>query len=335
MILLERIQRKAYQLGFDLCGFTQNLIPIRADYFSRWLSDEKFAGMTWLSKNTDKRLRPQTLMPETKSAIVVALSYAHEGQSNADYALARYAYGEDYHTWVHSKLESLAQFIQSEIAPDLVYRVFVDTGPILERDLAAQAGLGWIGKNTCLLNADVGSYTFLGVMLTNLDLPSVALAVDQCLDCRLCLDACPTQALTPYQLEPKKCLAYQNIEKRGERDHEFWRALGNQLVGCDICQEVCPWNHSAETRAKEWVQSFAKFSLGDLKSFLQMDEGSYKTKIKETAIMRIKYQDFMRNVFLVIANQKRSDLLPDVIEWRKSNPTMNLPELEDCVAQLS
>lgn len=334
--LPHRIRQKSYQLGFDLCGFTSPTEPRHKAYFLNWLENKKFAGMTWLGRNADKRLNPLSLVPGSKSIIVVGASYHHEPAPKRDYKVARYAHGYDYHRWMLEKLESLGVFIKAEIRPDLVWRSFVDTGPVIERDLAAQAGLGWIGKNTCLLNETVGSFVFLGVLISNLDLPQDAPAPDKCLDCQLCVDACPTGALKPYELEPQKCLAYQNIEKRGARDEDVFASLQDHLVGCDVCQEVCPFNFEvAESRQAAWLADFGNFDLGDLKKILQMTTGDYRRKIKHSAMSRIRYPDFLRNVFLVIAAGRRTDLLPDVLEWRAKHPDLDLAEYDYCLNKIS
>lgn len=329
------IKRKALALGFDACGFTDAFEPTRKEYFLKWLEERRFAGMEWLGRNADKRLSPDKLMPETRSAVMVAASYKHEPQSGRDYALARYAYGSDYHDWMREQLNELARFIAEEALSGAKCVSFVDTGPVLERDLAAKAGLGWIGKNTCLIDSGLGSYVFLGTLFCDRELPRDAPAADQCAQCRLCLDACPTAALEPYRLDPAKCLAYHNIERRGERDPEFRAALGDNLVGCDICQEVCPWNfHAPETRKKDWLAGFAENDLGDLRKILQMDASDYKAKTKRSAISRVKYEDFMRNVFLVIANARRGDLKTEVSRWRERNPGVAVRESEYCLERI-
>lgn len=330
------IRKIASELGFDAIGFTKVFSPEHRDYFLNWLDEKKFAGMTWLAKNTDKRLKPQTLMENTKSALVLALSYNHHESERHDIKVARYAHGADYHSWVKKKLEDLAMHIQTHISRDFKWRSFVDTGPILERDLAVKAGLGWIGKNTCLIHETLGSFVFLGVIFSNLEFPQAALVTDQCGKCNLCIEACPTQALTPYQLDAQKCLAYHNIEKRGEREMTYWQSLGSHLVGCDICQEVCPWNFQAEeTGFKDWLNGFSNYDVTDLKVALAMSERGYKQKFSDSAISRIKYVDFMRNIFLVIANLQQKEFLDDVIQWQKQNPNLHLAEYEYCMGVLS
>lgn len=332
MSLEEKIQEQARVLGFDLCGFTSDFIPTHKDYFLSWLNEKKYADMTWLARNTDKRLAPQTLQEGTQTAIVVGRLYETQ-TPEAGFQIARYAAGKDYHHSLKKDLEKLAQFIGEEVGSKFSYRSFVDTGPILERDLAAKAGLGWIGKNTCLLNADLGSYLFLGVLFVNLLLKASHQSADQCARCRLCLDACPTQALTPYQLDASRCLAYHGIEKRGERDKAYWQALDDHVFGCDICQEVCPWNRDSSGKISETVQP--PFSKKDLPQIFTMTKTQYVKKTRDTALSRIKYEDFMRNVFLVLANAEESSYVNLVLDWQKNHPDLHLSECEYCIEKIS
>lgn len=332
MLLEEKIQEQARVLGFDLCGFTSDFIPTHKDYFLSWLKEKKYADMTWLARNTDKRLAPQTLCDGTQMAIVVGRVYPTPAPE-AGFQIARYAAGRDYHHSLKKDLETLAQFIAKDVGPSFSYRSFVDTGPILERDLAAKAGLGWIGKNTCLINADLGSYVFLGVIFVNLLLKASHQSADQCARCRLCLDACPTQALTPYQLDASRCLAYHNIEKRGEREKSYWQALGDHVFGCDICQEVCPWNRDSSGEISETSQP--PFSKKDLPQILTMTKTQYMKKTRDTALSRIKYEDFMRNIFLVLANTKELSYLNLVLDWQKNHPDLHLSECKYCIEKIS
>jgi epoxyqueuosine reductase len=331
MISNAKIQSLAKQEGFDLCGVTTNFEPEHKGYFLDWLKDEKFGEMKWLSQNTDKRLAPEQILPGTKSVIVVAVSYAHDPDEK-EYQLARYAHGEDYHRWMKVKLERFAEKVNETHGKESVlWRSFVDTGPVLERDLAQKAGLGWVGKNTCLLSEEKGSYLFLGVLFTSLNIEPDQSAFDQCGSCQLCVEACPTDALDPYQLDATKCLAYHNIETRGERDQQFWKSIGDHLIGCDICQDVCPHNHSRQTNNTEWLKSFSDFPLKTLKEFLKMTRGEYQKWVRFSAISRVRYPDFMRNVFLVIANTKRVDLKEDVAHWKENHPGLNLAECDYCL----
>lgn len=333
---IKKITQKAYQLRFDKVGFTSQFAPTHAPYFTQWLQQGKNAGMAWLAENQDKRLKPQNLASDCVSIIVLSTSYYHERDQEKDFSVAKYAHGQDYHVWVKKNLEELATFIKENVAPDFRWRSFVDTGPILERDLAAKAGLGWVGKNTCLIDAELGSFVFLSVILGNLSIPESKPVPDQCGSCSLCLDACPTVALSPYQLDAGKCLAYHNIEKRGEREKAYWPKLGSQLVGCDICQDVCPWNHHPpETRQTEWLAGMDETKINSLEELLEMDELAYKNKFSQTAISRIKCADFMRNVFLVIANLKKRELAKRVQVWIDRHPQCHLAEASYCLEKIS
>jgi epoxyqueuosine reductase len=332
----EKIRTQALALGFTLCGVTPLLPPRHADYLTTWFKEKKFADMRWLAQHQDKRLDPARIMPGARSAIVVAANYHHdEAQPLTGAAVARYARGQDYHLWLKEGLTRLATALPGICGADVRSRCFVDTGPVLERDLAAQAGLGWIGKNTCLINEEIGSFLFLGVILSDVEFVASAPAADACGRCRLCVDACPTGALTPYQMEPEKCLAYQNIERRGERAQQYWRELGDHLVGCDICQEVCPWNHEIKAPvAVAWQQGFAAFDATSWQELVGMTRGAYRRKFSASAISRIRYEDFMRNVFLALARHKRRELLPAVLVWQKNHPGLKLAELSYCVEEL-
>lgn len=329
------IQACAQRLGFSLCGFTQLKPPRHANYVKRWYQEKKYAGMAWMARNQHLRLNPAKLVPGAKTAIVVALSYQHDApQTLPGEGLARYARGRDYHLWMKERLARLAAYLTQDW-PDLVFRCLVDTGPILERDLAAQAGIGWIGKNTCLIHRETGSFVFLGVILIDRDLPADQPAADECGRCRLCLDACPTGALQPYQMDPSLCLSYQNIEKRGQRAQEFWPLLGDHLVGCDICQEVCPFNREPKLAAPlDWTEGFKDFDVASLTELLTLTRGAFRRKFGASAVARIRFEDFMRNVFLMLARHKRSELLPEVFAWQKRHPRLNLAELDFCVEEL-
>lgn len=308
------IQNAAKETGFHLCGFTRDFLPRKKNYFLNWLNQNCHGTMQWLARNLDKRLAPNLLLDGCKSAILLAVSYSHEPPAQ-EYRLARYAHGEDYHIWMKRMLEELAQKIFKKAGEGFAWRSFVDTGPVLERDLSWKAGLGWIGKNTCLINENLGSYLFLGVIFTNLDLDldqplnknpvakKFDVPVNQCGSCRLCLEACPTQALTPYQLDATRCLSYHNIERRGPMKIEFAVKMGDRLVGCDICQEVCPWNQKSKEHAPAfWKHTFARHDLGGLDALSHISKSAYQQLTKNSAISRLKHKDFLRNVEIVKKN---------------------------------
>lgn len=332
--LWSQIQQKAQELGFDALGITQNFEPEHGDYYQKWLDQGQHGEMGYLAKNQDKRLHPDRLMEETLTMIVLATSYNHNQGQEDDFKVARYAQGQDYHRWIKSRMETLSEFIGQK-QPRFRWRSFVDTGPLLERDLATKAGLGWTGKNSCLIDTKLGSYLFLSVILCNLPLPVSQPQTDHCGTCTRCIDACPTQALTPYQLNASQCISYHNIEKRGDRDPDFYQGVQNWLVGCDICQEVCPWNDKAPlTKNQEWLQGFSNYRWGSLTQILQTTSSQYRKRYKDSPLSRIKYIDFMRNTFLVIANLDKKEVLPQLLEWGEKYQGESIPEWQYCVTRL-
>ena len=332
----QKLKVKALEIGFDQIGFTHDFQLSHADYYKGWLKSGQHGEMSYLEKNQDKRIQPNLLMDESESILVLSTNYFHQTPIGHDVKIARYAHGEDYHIWIKRRLEELSDWIQQNIHPDFKWRSFVDTGPIVERDVAVKAGLGWVGKNTCLIDPDLGSFDCLSVILCNVQFADASIqpVEDQCASCTLCLDACPTNALEDYQLNASQCLAYHNIEKRGERDSKFTKQIGVHLVGCDVCQEVCPWNQKIETsKQKEWQETFDK-RFYDLKDILSWTKTQFKNKTRHTALSRIKYDDFMRNVFIVIQNLNKTELLGDVQAWENKHQ-MQLKEWVNCVARLN
>lgn len=332
----EKLNLLARESGFDAIGWTSDFAPSQANYFQSWLKKKHHGEMGFLERNLDKRLSPDQIQPDTHTILVLLHSYNHDQGQKKSFKVARYAQGEDYHIWIKAKLESLAIRIRDELDENFTWRSFVDTGPLLERDLAAKAGLGWIGKNTCLINEDLGSFVFLSVILCNLNLANPEISTDQCATCRLCLDACPTQALDEYQINASKCLAYHNIERRGERDASYWSSLGDHLVGCDICQEICPWNRNVpQTTNQKWLDSFANHQIMDLRELLTMTRSEYRRKYKSSALSRIRYDDMIRNVAIVAMNTHRSDLVPDLVQWQKLNSDLSLIEINQAILRLT
>lgn len=334
---LQTLKTMAKQFGFDDLGWTSDFTPQHKEYYLNWLKAEKHGNMSYLANNLDKRLQPQTIQDETCSILVLVTSYNHNPARDQNSKIARYAHGEDYHIWIKRNLENFASHLKSQHVPDLIWRSFVDTGPLLERDLAAKSGVGWIGKNTCLIHEELGSFVFLSVILSNLKPKfQTDVVTDQCASCRLCIDACPTQALDEYQLHASKCLAYHSIETRGERDENYWKAMGDNLVGCDICQEICPWNHKAPLTAQNnWLDGFSKYEVQDLSEWLLMSKSNYNKRFRSSAISRIRYEDMIRNVAIVALNQNNKALLMPLKNWKIKNSDLSLIEVDEAIRKLS
>jgi epoxyqueuosine reductase len=250
--LEQRVKAKAYALGFDLVGIA-TLGPVEtAPAFQRWLAAGYAGDMAYLERGAVKRADARLPVAGATSAIVVALDY---GGKSPDGPVARYARGDDYHDVMIERLNALHAWLDAEVGRDVPGKAYVDTGPVLERDLARKAGLGWFGKNTNLINPKLGSFFFLGELLVDLALvPDVPFETEHCGSCRACLDACPTQALVkPGVLDATRCISYLTIELRGEIPGEFRGAIaeGGHVYGCDLCQEVCPWNVKFAREVKE------------------------------------------------------------------------------------
>ena len=250
------IRQRAAELGFDDCRFTTAAPPASAEKFQRWLAQKKHGEMAWLERNADKRIDPQKVLPGAKSVIALAASYYDAGEicrnpecrefSNSG-VIARYARFADYHDVLGERLKALTEFIDSLAADRKVRSLwYVDTGPVLERDFAQRAGLGFVGKHTNLISRRLGNWIFLAEILTTLELEPDAPEKNHCGKCTRCIAACPTQAITaPFQLDARKCISYLTIELKGAIPVELRPAIGNRIYGCDDCLAVCPWNRFA------------------------------------------------------------------------------------------
>ncbi len=311
------LKRWALEEGFHRAGVA-SLEPSRdAEAFDRWIDLGRHAGMRYMERYRDKRLDPATLVDGAKTALVVALHYAplggHEASAPPEGSVwskvARYARGDDYHDVMKRRLRRLEERVH-EAFPGATSRSFVDTGPLLERELAARAGLGAVGKNTNLLHPD-GSWFLLGEVLLSLELEPDEPLADMCGDCTRCLDACPTGALpAPYELDAARCTSYWTIEHRGEISPEDEAFVGDWLFGCDICQEVCPWNEfhakrGARTFDEEWArlpEARAALSLGDL---MGLERPEYVERFRRSPMKRAKLEGLRRNATIVARNRER------------------------------
>lgn len=313
----EWIKQYARALGFELVGIAPAQSPPHAESFLLWLAQGYAGAMDYLQRTAHLRVDPSELLPNARSAVVVGLNYAPAELPDTDYRIARYALGDDYHAVIREKLETLLSAIQA-IEPSAQGRVCVDSAPVLERDLAMLGGLGWYGKNTCLINTHRGSYFFLGVLLLTLELEYDSPAQGGCGSCRLCLDACPTGALVePYQLDARKCISYLTIELRGSIPTEYRAPMGAWLFGCDICQEVCPFNRPRAhqpLRARPTTEPrLQPRPLPKLTDILQMTEAEFAEWFRGSAVKRTKWRGWVRNA-LIVAGNKRDPALRPYIE---------------------
>jgi len=299
--LTESVKALALDLGFDLVAIGPADPPEHGPAFRRWIESGHAGTMGYLERRLEERLDPRRVLPGARSVICVALNY-HQGEPDDPSwrPVARYAWGRDYHDVVGPRLERLAAHLAE--AGGARSRGYVDTGPVLERDLAARAGLGWIGKNTMLLHPRLGSWFFIGVLLTTADLAHDAPLPDRCGSCRACLDACPTGAFAaPYVLDARRCISYLTIEHRGEIDPALHRGMAGWQFGCDVCQEVCPWNRKAPVTAEADLQPRGAYPGAEILS--RMDDESIRKRFQGTALLRAKASGLRRNAGIYLANE--------------------------------
>jgi len=313
--LREELPAHSRALGFDLIGATSHLIPKHFDAFERWLNAGMAGSMDYLHKQNRNHLR--LVLEDARSAIVVGVGYTSENLPDAIRRdpsrgiIASYAGGEDYHPWMLSRLEKLAERIR-EFAPELHFRAYVDTGPVLERDFASQAGLGFIGKNACMIHPRRGSFFFLGVLITNLELPARTDPMEiSCGNCTRCLEACPTGALVaPYVLDARRCISYWTIEQKGAIPHEFRPLIGNRVFGCDECQLACPWNQKfARPTTIPAFQTSLERRTPNLTALTSLSDKEFKARFEKSAILRAKRRGLLRNVAIALGNWGSGDAL--------------------------
>ena len=295
------IKAEALRLGFDACGIAQAKDVSDAPLLERWLKDGYAAGMQYMHNHFEKRTDPRLLEPGTKSIVVVALNYYPSRFQNPEVPqFSYYAYGKDYHEVVKAKLRLLFDYIHQNIAP-VNGRVFTDSSPVLERYWAVQAGLGFIGKNTQLIIPGKGTFFFLGELLLDIELQTDAPLHISCGHCTRCLDACPSGALTKaHRLDARRCISYQTIENKGALSPDTARILGNHLYGCDVCQQVCPWNRFAKPNQTADFQPSDEFLRLDVNQLQQMDESQFRIMFRHSAVKRAGYQGLKRNLAAII-----------------------------------
>jgi epoxyqueuosine reductase len=314
------LKQKAHSLGFDLVGVAP-LGPFpEAVFYPKWLENGYAGEMHYLERQKAAKMAPESVLPGARSVIVCAMNY-NSAQPYTCYDrlrawISRYAWGEDYHDTVKEKLQELAAWMEQN-SPQRT-RAYVDTGPLLERVYAKYAGVGWFGKNTCIINQKVGSWLFLGCILTDLDLPYDTPVPDRCGTCTRCIDACPTAALLePYVLDSRKCIAYTTIELRGDIPEEQRAGIGHHLFGCDICQDVCPWNRKAPYSGNPSFEPKDGLFWPSIERLLDLSEDEWRRMIHGTAMRRAKISGLLRNLMVVAANLGTGEVLPKLRRFLK------------------
>jgi epoxyqueuosine reductase len=308
--LVAEVKNRARREGFTLVGIASAEPSANRDYFRQWLADGKQGGMEYLSRRFEERADPRAYLPGARSVICVAMNYYAElepvpAEDAAHHArVARYCLGTDYHELMKKRLWRVADWLRDTV-PGALTKTGVDTAPVMERDLAARAGIGWVGKNTCVIHPQVGSWLLLGEILTTVELPVDEPAVDRCGTCRRCIDACPTDAITEaYQLDARRCISYLTIEHPEPIPEQFQAALGEWLYGCDICQDVCPFNSKAPATEDAALRPRIKTGTVDLREVLSWRAGE-ASPISGTAMKRVKLPVLQRNAKIIAENLGR------------------------------
>lgn len=339
----------ACESGFDSCRVAACESPGHADQFQQWLRDGAHGEMDYMRRGEEKRCDPQKVMPGAKSIVVVALNYfqgaveagvspatsknaAGTAANTATGRIARYAWGDDYHQVIAAKLDQIDKFLRQFGGAQKCY---VDTGPILERDHAAQAGTGWHGKSTMLIDPRLGTWFFLGEILTTLEMPPDAPQPDRCGSCDLCMTACPTGAITaPHRLDARRCISYLTIELKGSIPLELRPLIGNRIFGCDDCLEACPWNRFAQV-SRESAFAARRSTAGMLlREYLRLNDNEFREMFRNSPIKRIKRRGFLRNVCVALGNVGTAEDLPALDQALRDQEPLIVEHAQWAVARI-
>lgn len=315
--LREEVRTLALRCGFDRAGFAPAGPARHADRFREWLNRGFAAGMDYLARSADRRSDPRRILPEARSVIALAVHYGEPGEAERSVRsfaeartlsmeglgeISRYARGTDYHRILDARLKDLCGILASRY-PSHRFRYQADTGAVLERAWAEAAGIGWIGKNACAIDPQRGSYFFIAVIISTLEVPPDAPAANHCGSCRLCLDACPTEAIVePFRVDSRRCISYLTIENRGPIPEPLRPALGGLIFGCDICQEVCPFNRPDRLGGDPDLRSRPENLRPDLRGLAALDAEGFAARFPRSAVRRAKAAGFLRNVQAALRN---------------------------------
>lgn len=324
--LAQMIKRWGKELGFDHIGITGVNLEQHERWLNQWLEKNYHGEMSYMHRHGAKRSRPDELVEGTMRVISARLDYAPHDIDQAEAVLeqpgvgyiSRYALGRDYHKVLRNKLKKLAQKIETEVG-QFGYRVFTDSAPVLEKALAENSGLGWIGKHTNLINSKAGSWFFLGEIFVDIPLPEDQPARNHCGSCQRCIELCPTKAIVaPYQVDARRCISYLTIELKGAIPVEFRKAIGNRIYGCDDCQLVCPWNKFAQPTREHDFSPRAHLSDQDLLTLFAWNEDEFLNNTEGSAIRRIGYKAWLRNVAVALGNAQKSDAIIQALRSKRS-----------------
>ncbi len=326
LALALRFKALAREHGFQRCGISGIDLPEDETHLRSWLEQGLYGTMDWMVRHGEKRTRPAQLVPGTLRVLSVGLDYgqdeaaAWENLRDGERAyVARYALGRDYHKLMRGRLQKLADEIAKEIGP-FGHRVFVDSAPVLERALARDAGIGWIGKHTCLIDKDGGSWFFLGEIYLDLALPVDAPASEHCGTCTRCIEVCPTQAITaPHRLDARRCISYLTIEHEGSIDEELRPLIGNRIFGCDDCQLVCPWNKFAKRTDEPDFRVRNDLDKATLVELFAWDEEGFLRRTEGSAIRRSGHERWLRNIAVALGNAPTTPQVVAALQSRRDH----------------
>ncbi|WP_342634230.1 tRNA epoxyqueuosine(34) reductase QueG [Lichenihabitans psoromatis] len=312
---------KAIELGFDSCRIVgPDAIPDAPERLARWLAEGHQGDMGWMAETAARRSDPRVLWPAVRSIVMLGTNYGPAVDPLATLsrrnkgAISVYARHRDYHDVIKGKLKHLATWLARASDEEAAVKVFVDTAPVMEKPLAAAAGVGWQGKHTNLVSRDFGSWLFLGSIFTTLDLAVDTAMADHCGSCRACLDICPTKAFpAPYRLDARRCISYLTIEHQGHIDRRFRPAIGNRIYGCDDCLAVCPWNKFAEVSREAKLTARADLAEPSLADLVDLDDAAFRVFFSGSPIKRIGHARFLRNVLIAIGNSGDRSLAPHAV----------------------
>lgn len=325
--LAAQVRALSRQLGFQRCGITGVELGQDQEHLRSWLAEGLYGSMDWMARHADMRSRPAELIPGTLRVISVGLDY---GRNDSDAAwatlangerayVARYALGRDYHKLMRKRLQTLARRLQEQVGP-MGHQVFVDSAPVLERALARNAGLGWIGKHTCLIDRHGGSWFFLGEIYVDIPLPVDTPASAHCGSCVRCIDVCPTQAIVaPHRLDARRCIAYLTIEHEGPIPIELRKPIGNRIFGCDDCQLVCPWNKFARRTDEPDFRARNDLDVATLPQLFAWDEAEFLSRTEGSPIRRSGHQRWLRNIAVALGNAPSSPAVLEALASRRED----------------
>lgn len=322
--LSRQIKQWGYELGFQQVGITDTNLLQAEQRLQDWLARGYQADMDYMSKHGLKRSRPALLQPDTVSIISVRMDYLPEAHEPMETTLnnpvaafiSRYALGRDYHKVLRKRLQKLAQRIEQEVGI-FGYRAFVDSAPVLEKAIAEKAGLGWVGKHSNIINKKAGSWFFLGEIYTTLALPDDTPSQNHCGQCTACIDICPTQAIVaPYQVDARRCISYLTIELKGSIPEELRPLMGNRIYGCDDCQLICPWNRFAKLSTETDFSPRHNLNAQHLIELFNWTETEFLHKTEGSAIRRIGYQQWLRNIAVALGNAPASNAIKQALNTK-------------------